>query len=304
MKITDGGIETVLLFDDGIDLPQFASFPLLATEEGREAMRRYYAPFVRLAAERGVGLVLPAPTWRANADWGALLGYDDAALAQANRDAIAFVAGVRDAFALAGDRDRIVLEGVIGPRGDAYRPAFLMDAPEAERYHRAQLEAFATSACQQVCALTLTYEAEAIGIVNAAARVGLPVVVSFTVETDGRLPSGVSIEEAIVAVDRATDGAATGFMINCAHPSHFADALPLGDTRLRITGLRANASTLSHAELDESEVLDNGDAADLAARYVALREALPALDVLGGCCGTDIRHVTAICDAWLLGTAG
>jgi homocysteine S-methyltransferase len=119
------------------------------------------------------------------------------------------------------------------------------------------------------------------------------------VETDGRLPSGESIEDAISAVDAATSGAAKGFVINCAHPSHFADALPDGDAGRRIVGLRANASTLSHAELDEAEELDAGDPDDLAARYVALRESLPGLEVLGGCCGTDIRHVTAIADAWL-----
>jgi S-methylmethionine-dependent homocysteine/selenocysteine methylase len=126
----------------------------------------------------------------------------------------------------------------------------------------------------------------------------VPIVVGFTVETDGRLPSGVSLEDAVAAVDEATAGAALGFMINCAHPTHVAHALPKGRTRDRIHGLRANASTKSHEELDASETLDDGDPADLAARSVGLRAQLPALRVLGGCCGTDIRHVTAICDAW------
>jgi homocysteine S-methyltransferase len=174
-----------------------------------------------------------------------------------------------------------------------------MDAEEAERYHGAQLRALADSPCEQIAAMTLTYPEEAIGIVRAAVAVGLPAVISFTVETDGRLASGATIEQAIDAVDGATDGAARSFMLNCAHPSHFADGLPQGDARLRIQALRANASMLSHAELDEAEALDPGDPVDLGRRYVALREALPALDVLGGCCGTDIRHVTAICDAWL-----
>jgi S-methylmethionine-dependent homocysteine/selenocysteine methylase len=299
MQLTDAGLETVLVFDEGIDLPHFAAFPLVDTAAGQEAMRRYYRPFLELARDRGTGFVLSAPTWRANPDWGRLLGYDDEGLAAINQRAVAFVEAIRDEVLDPADRGRVVTEAFVGPRSDAYRPTMLMSAEEAEHYHTAQLRALATTGCQQIGALTLAYVEEAIGIVRAAATVGLPVVVAFTVETDGRLPSGASLEEAITAVDNATDGAADGFMINCAHPTHFADALPTGTARTRITALRANASRLSHAELDEAEELDAGDAADLASRYVALRRDLPELSVLGGCCGTDITHVTAICDAWL-----
>lgn len=293
MRLTDAGLETVLVFDEGFELPQFAAFPLVDSDEGRAALRRYYEPFLELARDRGVPLVLSAPTWRANADWGRLLGYEDEALAAVNRRAIELLES------MAAEYDDVVIEGSVGPRSDAYNPTLLMDADEAERYHAVQLRTFADAGCAQATALTLTYAEEGIGIARAAKSAGIPIVVGFTVETDGRLPSGHSIEEAIVAVDQATDGAAEFFVINCAHPTHFADSLPEGESRGRIGGLRANASTLSHAELDEAEALDSGDAADLAERYVALRSALPGLDVVGGCCGTDIRHVTAICDAWL-----
>jgi homocysteine S-methyltransferase len=299
MQLTDAGMETVLLFEEGIDLPHFAAFPLVDTPDGQAALRRYYRPFLELARDRDTGFVLSAPTWRANPDWGALLGYDDEGLAAVTRRAVAFTESVRDDVLGAGDRDRVVLEAFVGPRSDAYLPTMTMTDIEAERYHETQLRTLASTGCQQVGALTLAYVDEAIGIVRAAKVVGLPVVVGFTVETDGRLPSGPSLEKAIIAVDEATDAAAAGFMINCAHPTHFADALPRGEARHRITALRANASRLSHAELDAAEELDAGDARDLAAGYVALRGRLPALDVLGGCCGTDISHVTAICDAWL-----
>jgi homocysteine S-methyltransferase len=295
MRLTDAGLETVLVFDEGIDLPQFAAFPLVDSEEGRAALRRYYGPFLELARDRGVPLVLSAPTWRANADWGRLLGYEGDDLAAVNRRTVEFVEDV------AADYDDVVVEGCIGPRSDAYSPTLVMDADEAERYHSVQLRTFADAGCTQATALTLTYAEEAIGIARAARAAGIQIVVGFTVETDGRLPSGESIEDAIVAVDEATDGAPELFVINCAHPTHFADALPAGDSRSRIGGLRANASTLSHAELDEAEELDSGDPHDLAARYVNLRRDLPGLEVLGGCCGTDIRHVTAICDTWLAG---
>ena len=293
MRLTDAGLETVLVFEEGIDLPQFAAFPLVDSEDGRAALRRYYWPFLELARDRDVPLVLSAPTWRANADWGRLLGYEGDDLASVNRRAVEFLEGV------AAEYDDVVIEGSVGPRSDAYSPTVLMDADEAERYHAVQLRTLADAGCAQATALTLTYPEEGIGIARAATAAGVQIVIGFTVETDGRLPSGDSIEDAILAVDNATDGAAGSFMINCAHPTHFADALPEGESRTRIGGLRANASTLSHAELDEAEELDSGDPADLAERYVALRRDLPALEVLGGCCGTDIRHVTAICDAWL-----
>jgi homocysteine S-methyltransferase len=299
MRLTDAGLETVLVFDERFELPQFAAFPLVDSGDGRAALRRYYEPFLELARTRKVPLVLSAPTWRANADWGRLLGYEGEELADVNKRAVAFVAAVRDDVLDPAERDNVVVEGSVGPRSDAYSPTLLMDADEAERYHSVQLRTLAEAGCSQVTALTLTYPEEAIGIVRAGRAAGIPILVGFTVETDGRLPNGDSIEEAIVAIDGATDGAAEFFVINCAHPTHFAGALPEGESRSRIRGLRANASTLSHAELDESEELDSGDPDDLARRYVALRDDLPELELVGGCCGTDIRHVTAICDAWL-----
>lgn len=299
MKLTDAGLETVLLFDEGIDLPEFAAFPLVDRNDGRAALRRYYAPFLELARDRDVPLVLSAPTWRASPDWGRRLGYEEDELAAVNRRAVALLEDVRDEVLEPETRGDVSIEACVGPRSDAYRPTLLMAEDEAERYHSFQLRTLADSGCTQASAMTLTYPEEAIGIVRAATTAGLRVVVGFRVEIDGRLPSGASIEDAIDAVDTATDGAAQGFMINCAHPTHFAGALPAGESRRRIRGLRTNASTLSHAELDEAEELDSGDPDDLAERYVALRRELPELEVLGGCCGTDIRHVTAICDAWL-----
>lgn len=293
----------MLLFDEGIDLPCFASFPLVDTDEGRAALRRYYDSFLELARDRDVPLVLSAPTWRASADWGRQLGYEADDLAAVNRRAVALVEAARDEVLEPTERGNVIVDACIGPRSDAYRPTAIMDAQEAERYHAPQLRTLGETGCTQATALTLTYVDEAVGIVRAATAAELPVHIGFTVETDGRLPTGASIEEAVLAVDAATDGAVDSFLINCAHPTHFADALPEGDARSRIGGLRANASTLSHAELDEAEELDSGDPADLAERYVDLRRELPALELVGGCCGTDIRHVTAICDAWLAADA-
>jgi S-methylmethionine-dependent homocysteine/selenocysteine methylase len=173
-----------------------------------------------------------------------------------------------------------------------------MSALEAERYHRPQIESFSQTEADLVTAITMTHAEEAIGIVRAASSVDMPVVVSFTVETDGRLPSGQTLEDAVLGVDAASSSAPAYYMINCAHPLHFENVLSQPQAWLsRIRGLRANASTRSHAELDESTDLDDGDPEDLARRYERLCAILPNLNVIGGCCGTDHRHVAEMCRA-------
>jgi len=293
--LTDGGMETTLIFHEGIELPHFAAFVLLDSAEGREKLKQYYAAYLSVARDHGTGFVLDSPTWRANPDWGVKLGYDAAALNAINVRSIAFLEELRS------DWERpaapCVISGAIGPRGDGYK-AGNMDAAEAEDYHHAQIAAFARGGADMVTAYTLTGVNEAIGIARAAQSEGMPSAISFTVETNGRLVKGETLREAIEAVDRETDRAVEYFLINCAHPTHFENALKAGETWTeRIHGLRANASTKSHAELDESETLDSGDPADLGRRYGALRRAFPKMRILGGCCGTDHRHAAAICEA-------
>jgi S-methylmethionine-dependent homocysteine/selenocysteine methylase len=294
--VTDGGIETTLIFHEGIDLPLFAAFALLEDEEGTAALRDYFAPYVTIAAESGAGLILESPTWRASPRWAAELGYSNERLDELNRRAIALMESIRGD---AGEGGRpIVISGCIGPQGDGYSPEELLSADEAAEYHSAQIGTFADTAADMVTAITMTYVEEALGVTRAATAAGIPAAISFTVETDGRLPSGQGLGEAIEQVDAETDGAPAYFMINCAHPTHFDGVVTDGAWRERVRGVRANASTMSHAELDEATELDDGDPADLGARYAALREGLPTLNVVGGCCGTDDRHVREIVAAW------
>jgi homocysteine S-methyltransferase len=294
--ITDGGMETTLIFHAGFDLPQFASFVLLDDENGVEALRNYYAPYVEIARKQGVGIILDTPTWRANPDWGVRLGYSPDALADIDRRGVALLEHLR---ANAGDKPPLVISGCVGPRGDGYRADESMSAAEAEEYHAPQIATFAEAAADMISALTLTYANEAVGIVRAAQEAAIPAVVSFTLETDGCLPSGQPLQEAIEEVDSKTTGAAAYFMINCAHPTHFADVFDNGGAWIdRIRGLRANASVKSHAELDEADELDEGDPVELAQQYSALSTRLRNLTVVGGCCGTDHRHVAAISAAW------
>lgn len=300
----DGGIETDLIFHHGLDLPHFASFVLLGSDDGRQALRGYYLDYLQIAQESRVGIVLESATWRANPDWGELLGYGSDGLSTANRAAVDLLVALRDQAD--PDVGPIIISGCVGPRIDGYDPVTAVTETEAQAYHAAQVEVFAESAADLVTAITMAYPAEAVGIVRAAQAAGIPVVVSFTVETDGRLPDGTALRDAIQVVDQATGTGAAYFMVNCAHPSHLvgtfdpvSDATGSPDWVTRIRGLRLNASARSHTELDAAEDLDEGDPKAFGAGYARLRAELPHLTVLGGCCGTDHRHIREVAKACL-----
>ena len=290
--LADGGMETTLIFHHGLDLPHFAAFTLLGSDQGREALASYYDTYLAVAEDRGFPIVLDTATWRASADWGYLLGYSTEQLAGANRDA---VAAVRTAIERRSARG--VVSGAVGPRGDGYVADRLMTPEEAQRYHEPQIDALADAGADVISAITMTFADEAIGIARAADNAGVPAVISFTVETDGCLPSGQTLADAVARVDDATGASPAYYMVNCAHPTHFAHALADPALLERIRGVRPNASSKSHAELDESTELDTGNPDELAEHVASLRDTLPRLSVFGGCCGTDHRHIAALAAA-------
>ena len=265
---------------------------------GEAALYKYFRTYAEIAGRFGTGLILESATWRANADWGTRLGYTPEALAEANRQAIHLLENVRNAYAT--DRTQVVISGCVGPRGDGYVPDSAMSAQAAEAYHREQVETFAGSAADMVCAITINYVEEAVGIARAAQQADMPVALSFTVETDGRLPTGQTLQGAIEQVDEATSAYPCYYMINCAHPTHFERVLAAGEAWVeRIRGLRANASRMSHAELNDAPELDTGNPAELGLEYAQLKTRLRQLNVMGGCCGTDHRHIEQIASACL-----
>ena len=296
LYLTDGGIETTLIFHEGLELPDFAAFPLLSTPEGEAALRKYFRTYAELARRFASGLILESATWRASADWGRRLGYTPGSLADANRKAIHLLEEIRNEYE--SNETPVVISGCLGPRGDGYIPDRAMSEQKAETYHRDQVEVFAGTEADMVCAITMNYVEEAIGIARAAQRAGMPAAISFTVETDGNLPTRQPLKEAIEQVDKTTAGYPCYYMINCAHPTHFEHVLTARGTWLnRIRGLLANASRRSHAELNESPELDSGNPVELGAQYAALTKRLARLNVMGGCCGTDHRHVEQIAHA-------
>jgi homocysteine S-methyltransferase len=294
--LTDSGIETDIVFNAGRELPAFAAFPLLDDDDGRAILDRYYREHLAVAEERGLGYVMETPTWRSNPDWGASLGYTQEQLDAFDIAGVEFLRAIR-----AARPDWVgptVLSGNLGPRGDGYLVGSAMTGEEARAYHAHQVGVFSAAGCDLVSVLTLTYAAEGLGIAQAARDAGVPVVLYFTLETDGRLPDGTKLRDAIAAIDASTDGYVAYYGINCAHPDHMVPALVDGGSWIdRVCAIRANASRMSHAELDQMEELDSGDPGELAADYARLRELLPHATVFGGCCGTDVSHVGAIAAA-------
>ena len=297
--LTDGGIETTLIFLEGLEMPYFAAFHLFNSPQGEGALRKYFRTYAELAKKYRTGLVLETPTWRASSDWGDKLGYSRQALAEVNGKSVRLLEEIRGEFETS--HTPIVISGCIGPRGDGYVPENVMSDVQAEDYHALQVETFAGTAVDLVTAITMNYTEEAIGLTRAARSAALPVVISFTVETDGKLPTGQSLGDAINQVDDATSGYPSYFMINCAHPSHFSGVVGGNESWIdRIRGLRANASSMSHAELNDAPELDAGNPEELGRDYAALKgHQLKNLNVFGGCCGTDHRHVEQIAVACL-----
>jgi S-methylmethionine-dependent homocysteine/selenocysteine methylase len=295
--LTDGGLETTLVFHDGIDLPEFAAFVLLENEDGGETLRKYYREYANIARDHNVGFILESMTWRASKDWGEKLGYSSEQIADFNRKSIDLLQGIRSEYE--GDIPHLVISGCIGPRSSGYSADISITVDEAEAYHHTQIATLRETEADMVAAFTIPHISEAIGIALAAKSEDMPVVISFTVETDGRLPSGEMMKDAIEKVDAATDGTPAYYMINCAHPTHFVDVLGDDPWTKRIRAVRANASTKSHAELDEATELDAGNPIELGLQYLDLVGSLENLNVLGGCCGTDPRHIAEICKVFV-----
>ncbi len=294
--LTDSGMETSLIYHQGIELPHFASFDLMKDAQGRAVVDAYYAKHAALAKAKGLGFVLETPTWRANKDWGAKIGYSEGELIAVNRACVGLMADLRTRFETKDSP--MPISGNIGPRGDGYRPDYRMSVKEALAYHARQVQTFTDSEADFVSAFTMNYIEEPIGIAHACELAGIPCVISLTVETDARLASGHTIEDAINEIDVRTANYPAYYMINCAHPTHFENAIAAGEDWVRrIRGLRANSSCKSHAELDASTTLDEGNPVELGSQYRELRTKMPRMTVLGGCCGTDLRHVEQICIA-------
>lgn len=305
--LTNAGTETYLVFQQGFDLPEFCGFAVFDDSDAWATLEeQHLGPILQAAAENGLGLMLDALVWRAQPDFIAKLGHDADQLGPINARAVSRTRESVDRWRQANGHDAgslpTLISADVGPRGDGYRVEDAEVSVDAAReYHRPQLQAVAEAGADLVCALTMTGLAESVGIVEAAASCSLPIIVSPTVETDGRLPDGTELGVFVREVDEATDGTPLFYMVNCAHPGHLLPTLEAardaGDSWLgRFRGFRANASAKSHEELDNSTELDRGDIRALAREMAEMRKTY-GLRVIGGCCGTDHEHLAAIAES-------
>ena len=295
--MTDGGMETEFIYKKGIDLPHFAALTLLKNEDTRQMVEDYFTQYFDIAKLYNSGFILGGFTWRANTDWGHKLGYESAEeIDGLVKDIIDFLDELRTKYET--DEFPIILSGSLGSRGDGYNPDKPMSVEEAQAYHSIQIKSFKESNVDIISALTMNNSLETIGIVKAAKSENMPIAVSFTLETDGKLPTGQELKSAIDDVENATDEYPEYYMINCAHPTHFQHLMKSGEQWLhKIRGIRANASQCSHAELDNATELDDGNPVEFGNEYADILKNNPQIKIIGGCCGTDHRHVKAAIEA-------
>lgn len=290
--ITEGGIETEILYKWGFELPEFSMYPLL---DNADAMKTIHAMFDRVfaaAAAHDAGIVLAGLDYRASPDWAEKIGYSRDQLDAFIHRNIAFLKGRREAHA---DRVRdVYIAATCGPRGDAYGTGGTITEDEAEAYHAFQIAASKAAGADLVIGITFNNIPESIGFVRAAQDVGIPVGISLTLTPEGVMRSGPSLQQAVEEIDAATDGAAAWFGTNCAHPVEFEPALNGGAWTDRLRYVRPNASKMDKIALCKLGHLEDGDPEELGGQMADLKRRFPQADILGGCCGTDERHLGEI----------
>lgn len=287
----NGGLETTLIYKHNLDLPFFSCIDLFKTEETKQIMYDYYLDYVKAAKKYNVPVIIDTPTWRFNKDWAIQSGYNDQQLANRNKEAVDLVRGLKDVY------DNVIISGELGPRYDGYVISEKMTTEEAQQYHSAQVESFSSSNVDIITAATMNYVEEALGVTLAAKSTSTPLVVSFTLSSEGDLPSGMTLKEAIMKVDTISGEYPLHYMINCVHPVYFAELLKKNKDQAwikRIKGIRPNASSKSHEELDNLGTLDVGDMDELANYCKEIQDSCKHIKLFGGCCGTTVEHIECI----------
>jgi homocysteine S-methyltransferase len=292
LMTTAGGFETWMQYVDGFKLRHFCGFELLDDARGVSCLKDYHRKVIEAAVANGFGMINEGLHYRASRDWGELIGFSRSALEEINHRGIEFYRDFAREYSSPGTP--MLVGGVIGPRGDAYNLGRLPDAAEAEDYHSEQIQTFRKAGVDHVTAMTFSSVDEAIGVARAAKSAGLPVVISFLLARGGRLKGGETLQEAIFRVDSATGNAPAYFMTNCTHPIEFEPALVPGEWVARLGGFMPNAVAMETMDLCKLGHLEDGDPVELGAQMAALARRFPHINVWGGCCGTDGRHIGQI----------
>ena len=293
--LTEGGQETEIMYRHGHELPEFAMYPLLDSPMAMADLKAMYCRVLNVAAANGFVAMISGLDYRASPDWGHKLGYSRSALADALMQSIEFLLDVAMPYQALGHK--VLIGGMLGPRGDAYSLNRTITADESEDYHSFQLEVLKRANVDFVSAMTFNSIPEALGVSRASSRAELPLSMGFMLDSNHRLKSGISLKEAIEAVDSEAGNARPDFYgINCSHPLEFEPALETGEWILRLRSLRPNASAKEKMDLCQLGHLEEGDPLDLGQRMGSLAQRFPHIDIFGGCCGTWDKHLDEIAD--------
>jgi homocysteine S-methyltransferase len=290
--LSEGGSETELMYKYGFELPHFAMFPLLNNSDAVLKMREMYISYLEVAAKHKICALMGGLDYRASPDWGELLGYSPEGLAEANLQSIEFLREIANEYT--SEIPGILIQGYIGPRGDAYERNENITENEAEDYHSVQLETLKKADVDLAHALTFNNIPESIGVARAAAKIGVPLGISLRLDSSSKLNSGPSLVEAITAIDKETDQSPEFYSINCSHPLEYEPAIEPGDWINRVRGVRPNASKLEKIALCQIGHLEEGDPVELGEQCGDLARRYPHMDLWGGCCGTWNRHLEEI----------
>ncbi len=290
--LTEGGIETEIMYKWGHDMPHFAMFPLLERAAAAADIRGMYRRYLDVAARHGFAALIGGFDYRASPDWGALLGYSDEGLAEANLRSIDFLRGLAREYRDGLPDARIA--GYVGPRGDAYSLNRTITEDEAAEYHAVQLATLKRAGVDLAWAVTFNNPAEARGVVRAAREIGVPLALSFSLTSSSRLASGQTLAEAVQSVDAASDGYPAFYALNCSHPLEFEPALTPGAWQDRLRCIRPNAARIDKIALCKLGHLEEGDPHELGRQMADVARRFPQMDIWGGCCGTCESHLEEI----------
>lgn len=294
--LTEGGSETEIMYRHGFELPEFAMFTLLENPKAVPIMRDMFCAQLDVAAEFGLSFLLTGLDYRASPDWGAKLGYSAQGLADANISAIEFLRDIAQGYE--DQIPRLLVGGILGPRGDAYDLNQNITAESAEDYHSVQLNTLKAAGVDFVSAQTFNNVPEAVGVCKAASKMGVALSVGLTLDSTCRLKSGPSLAEAITEIDALTGEQAPDFyLLNCSHPVEYEPALENASWIKRLRGVRPNASKMEKLALCKLGHLEDGDPVELGAQLGDLSQRFPHMDIFGGCCGTGDSHLREIAKA-------
>jgi len=293
--LTEGSIIELIRRQTTLQLdPNIENAVLLLSDDGREALAKIYSQYVDIAVEHNLPILLFTPTWRANPE--RIASFGRSSVSEINQLAVEFLKNVRRRYS--SFQDNIFIGGLIGCKGNAYKPEEALSTSDAILFHEEQVEALKSAGVDFIQAATLPALTEAVGIATLLAEKEIPDLISFITRPDGNILDGTPLYKAMETIDKVVSPKPTSFMVNCVHPALFHKSLENQHDKLsyvlsRLAGLQANAAAMSPEELDEMDHLESDTPYNFADSMLKLHTHFN-LNLLGGCCGTNFDHLSSM----------